>query len=340
MTRIGKHVTDELAAYVGAELDSADAARVAAHVLACRPCREACDAIRFATQAAGRLHRVPAPDGLFGEIEAAIDRAPGRDARATPVTRATGGRWPMAAWMSVAMAGVVIFFVVVWTVVSTPPSAFEVTTLEGSTRVERRTTKGRDMISAGEWLETDAASRARIRIADIGQVEVGPGSRVGLVSTGPNEHRLSLERGSMRAVVMAPPRLFLVDTPTATAVDYGCIYTLVVGEDSRSILRVASGRVALERDGRDVMVPEGAMCEARAGLGVGTPVYEDASESMRDAVRRFDFEGGGIDALTAILAEARPRDAMTLESIIDRVSSVDRTRVAAKLQTLRENLER
>jgi hypothetical protein len=333
MMRTGKHVTDELAAYIGGELDSESAVRVAAHVLSCRRCHDAAESVRSAARAAGTLRRVPAPDGLFDEIEARLDRSSGHgvvDARET----LEQNRWPMAAWMALAMAGVAIFSVIVWTVVNTPPTAFEVTTLEGTARVERRTTKGRDMISAGEWLETDASSRARIRVADIGQVEVGPDSRIGLVTTGPNEHRLSLERGSMRAVVMAPPRLFLVDTPTATAVDYGCIYTLVVEDSSRSILRVASGRVALERNGRDVMVPEGAMCEARAGLGVGTPVYEDANDALRDAVRRFDFEGGGSGALTTILAQARPRDAITLENIVDRVSIGERSRVVEKLRTL------
>lgn len=328
-------MTDELVAYVGGDLDSATSARVAAHVLACRSCRDACESVRFAAQAAGTLRRVPAPAGLFEEIEAAVDRAHGRSANASRESALVENRRPMtAAWMAVAATGILIFAFVVWTVVTAPPSAFEVTTLEGSAKVEGRTTKGRDMIARGEWLETDSASRARIRVANIGQVEVGPDSRIGLVTTGPNEHRLSLERGSLRAVVLAPPRLFLVDTPTATAVDYGCVYTLVVGDDRRSTLRVASGRVALERDGRDVMVPEGAMCEARAGHGVGTPVYEDATEALRDAVQRFDFEGGGPDAITTILAEARPRDAMTLESISERVGDTERARIRSRLGEL------
>lgn len=335
MTNSGRHVTDSLVAYVDGELDALTATRVAEHLLACRSCRQACETIRLTAHAAGTLGRVPAPDGLFDNIEASIDRAPGRDSGRKGKAVAKRDRWPMtAAWMSVAMTGIVIFTVVVWTVATAPPTAFEVTTLEGSSRVERRITNGRDMISAGEWLETDSGSRALIRVADIGQVEVGPGSRVGLVTTGPNEHRLSLERGSMRAVVTAPPRLFLVDTPTATAVDYGCIYTLVVEDNSRSILRVASGRVALERDDRDVMVPEGAMCEARKGIGVGTPVYEDASEALRDAVRRFDFDGGGSAALSTILAEARPRDSLTLESLADRVTDLERQRIRDRIDQL------
>lgn len=335
MTRKGQHVTDALLPYVDGELGATQASRVAEHLLACRACREECDRIRFAARAAGALKAVAAPYGVFENIEATIDKESSTSAGATAGPVESGGRWPNAAvWVAVAVLDLLIFGLIAWTVVSAPPSALEVTALEGSPKVQQRGNTGRDMLAVGEWLETDASSRARIRVADIGQVEIGPGSRVGLVTTGPDEHRLSLERGSMRAVVVAPPRLFLVDTPTATAVDYGCVYTLVVSDDARSTLRVATGRVALERDGRDVMVPEGAMCEARKGIGVGTPVYEDASEALLEAVRRFDFEGGGATALSTILAEARPRDALTLEAIALRVNEAERRQVRSRLEQL------
>ncbi len=336
MTRKGQHVTDALLAYVDGELDATAATRVAEHLLACRACREECHTIRFAARAAKTLEVVPAPYGVFESIEATLDGASSTAVGNAAGPIESGDRWPNAkVWVAVAVMDLVIFGLIAWTLVSAPPSALEVTALEGTPMVEQRSTTGRDLLAVGEWLETDAASRARIRVADIGQVEIGPGSRVGLVTTGPEEHRLSLERGSMRAVVVAPPRLFLVDTPTATAVDYGCVYTLEVGDDSRSTLRVASGRVALERDGRDVMVPEGAMCEARKGVGVGTPVYEDASEAMLEAVRSFDFEGGGASALATILAEARPRDVMTLEAIAQHVDEAGRRLVLGRVEQLR-----
>lgn len=325
-------MTDDLVAYVDGEIDAASASRVAEHLLACRTCRDACDAVRFSSRAVGLLRRVPAPPETLDDIESALDgasSAPSDIAVPPPLDWSSAGPW-----IAVAVLDLFVFGLIAWMIVSAPPTSFSVTTLEGAPVVASRAIKRSDAIGIGEWLETDGASRARIAVADIGQVEIGPGSRIGLVATGPDEHRLSLERGSMRAVVMAPPRLFLVDTPTATAVDYGCVYTLVVGEDSRSTLRVSSGRVALERDGRDVMVPEGAMCEARPGLGVGSPVYEDASEALQDAVRRFDFEAGGVEAITTILAEARERDILTLEALVPRVGDSDRVRLHERIEQL------
>ena len=330
----GKHVTDALAAFVDGELDAKSASDVAEHLLVCRRCRETCEAIRFSAQAACLLPTVPVPEDTFANIERALASVDRPATVSSPVMPLMEPAWSTAGvWAAVAVLDLVVFGIVAWMMVSAPPTAFQVTTLEGTPIVGERTMGRADMIAEGEWLETDSASRARIAVADIGQVEIGPGSRIGLVATGPTEHRLSLERGSMRAVVVAPPRLFLVDTPTATAVDYGCVYTLV-SDDDRSTLRVSSGRVALERNGRDVMVPEGAMCESRAGAGVGTPVYEDATEALRDAVRRFDFEGGGVAALTTILAEARPRDALTLEALVPRVADSERPRIQTRLDQL------
>src|SRR6185369_13260602 len=62
-------------------------------------------------------------------------------------------------------------------------------------------------LGVGQWLETDSGSEARITVAEIGRVDVGRGSRVKLSATGPDQHRLELERGSISAVVNAPPRL-------------------------------------------------------------------------------------------------------------------------------------
>ena len=51
-----------------------------------------------------------------------------------------------------------------------------------------------DRLAVGDFLETDAVSRARITVANIGNVEIQPNSRVKLVGTTSTEHRLSLER--------------------------------------------------------------------------------------------------------------------------------------------------
>ncbi len=206
---------------------------------------------------------------------------------------------------------------------SLPTWAFE--TISGNPTVG--TASGKDRLAVGDFLETDAASKARISVADIGNVEIAPNSRVKLVGTAANEHRLSLERGALHARILAPPRLFIVDTPSAVAVDLGCEYKLEVDKAGNSFLHVTSGFVALERDGRESIVPAGAMCMTKKGKGLGTPFSAETSKAFRTALERFDFASGGSRAVQAMLDNRGFYDMVTLWHLLSRVHKADREKV-------------
>ena len=179
----------------------------------------------------------------------------------------------------------------------------------------------------GEFLETDANSRAKIQVANIGQVEIAPNSRVQLLKTNSNEHRLSLERGVLQAKILAPPRLFIVDTPSAVAVDLGCEYTLEVDKAGNSRLHVTSGFVALERGGRESIVPAGAMCLTKKGKGLGTPFSDDSSARFQTALFNFDFANGGNKSLQTIIKESNLYDSLTLWHLLLRVPKTEREKI-------------
>ncbi len=202
---------------------------------------------------------------------------------------------------------------------------FEFETLAGAPKVGSRSTATNLVV--GDVLETDAVSKARIEIADIGNVEILPNSKVKLVGTNPKQHRLALDRGSLHAKISAPPRLFFVDTPSATAVDLGCEYTLEVDEKGSSSLHVTSGFVAMERDGREAIVPAGAMCLTRRGKGLGTPFSADTSPAFRRALEHFDFGGGGSQAIDEMLTNKNFYDIISLWHLLSRVKRDDRERV-------------
>ena len=96
---------------------------------------------------------------------------------------------------------------------------WQVEAIAGAPTAGSRTISKNGALAVGDFLETDANSRARVQVADIGQVEVAPNSRARLAKTVPTEHCLSLERGVLQARTLAPPRLFLVATPSAAAVE-------------------------------------------------------------------------------------------------------------------------
>lgn len=267
------------------------------------------------------LPLVKAPDSIWTSIEAALDSTEASlDAAPQRVRRATWARgW---AW-GIAAAVALVLSVGAWMITRPPKAAWEVARVKGG-----QTEKG--SISEGEWLQTDASSRARITlsnasIGDIGTVEVEPNTRVRMVVSKPGEQRLRLERGEIRASVSAPPRLFFVDTPASTAVDLGCSYTMNADEDGNGLLRVTLGWVSLEWEGRESLVPAGASCRTRPKIGPGTPYFDDASPGLRLALEDFDFGkddfGKSGDAeLDTILAEARVRDTLTLWHLLSRVA--------------------
>jgi hypothetical protein len=213
-------------------------------------------------------------------------------------------------------------------------ATWEVARLEGTPKIGTQRIEGNGRIAVGEWLETDGTSRAKINVADIGQVDIGPNSRVRLVGTRSTEHRLALERGRLHAMISAPPRLFIVETPSATAIDLGCSYTLEVDDAGRSILHVTSGWVALETKGRESIVPAGAICVTQPGKGLGTPYFDDASARFRDALSKLDFHNGGAQALSIVLAEAREYDTLTLWHLFPRVRGAERGRVYDRMASL------
>ncbi len=213
-----------------------------------------------------------------------------------------------------------------------------VSRLAGAPKIGAEQINQSGRLTVGDWLETDSASRAKIDVGRIGYVEVEPESRVRLIAARLRDHRLALIRGCLKAVIWAPPRLFFVETPSATAVDLGCAYTLKVTDTGASFLHVTLGWVALVLAGRDAIVPAGALCETRAGVGPGTPYFDDAPRAFHSALTTLDFGEERPEsrdaALETVLAEARERDALTLWHLLTRVEGKERNRVYERLTAL------
>ena len=192
-------------------------------------------------------------------------------------------------------------------------------------------------LRVGTTLKTDAGSRARIVSKDVGEVIVEPGSRVRLVASAANHARLALDRGELQAFIVAPPGRFVVETPSATAVDLGCVYSLRVGENGDGVLAVTAGWVAFEFAGRESFVPAGASCPTRAATGPGLPRFDDASAAFVTALEKLEGardSASQATALRAALRQARPRDAMTLWHIIPRVAPAERRMVVRALEAM------
>ncbi len=292
-----KHVIRHLSAYCHGELSINERLLVETHLRECRRCRAEYDEIRFGARLASALSLSDAPESTWNDV-LKLRHAARRQ------------RWRREAVFAGSAVAVVIAAILTWNSFSKGPS-WEVTGLRGMPRLR-----------AGEVLQTDSSSTAQVKVANIGQITVDPNTRIRLLVTRPDQHRLALDRGKLEATTWAPPRLFIVETPSAAAVDLGCKYTLEVEEDGGSLLHVTLGLVALERAGRETIVPAGAFCRTRPGAGPGTPFFEDSSDQFQSALRALD-SGTGVSErarqLETILREARVRDALSLWHLLPRV---------------------
>jgi FecR protein len=200
--------------------------------------------------------------------------------------------------------------------------AWDVATVQGTPSLKR--------LAKGESISTDGQSQARLNLNDVGEVEVEPNTRLSVLAIRPDEQRLALERGTIHALIWAPPGRFIVNTPSAQTVDLGCQYTLKVDADGVGLVQVSVGWVAFENDGRESFIPADAACITRPGKGPGIPYYQDASREVIDALHRFDADADQ-PAIAVILAKARQRDAISLWHLLRRVQPDDRGRVYDRL---------
>ena len=335
-----KHVSSLTSAYCHDELSPDESRRVAEHLISCERCRGEFEEVKFGARLAAQLPLIEAPDSQWRGIEIALDRKGGP--AHTPTRRRLTSFFvqPRFAVAALALGVLVIGFAAFWLRPNSKPigATWDVARLDGAPRIGSALVNDRSKLGVGQWLETDTNSRAQISVSDIGHVEIAPNTRVRLVETNPTEHRLELAEGRLSARISAPPKLFFVDTPSGVAEDLGCAYTLEVDKAGNSLLRVTTGWVSLQLKDRASVVPAGAACATRPGVGPGTPYFEDASETFRAALSKLDSADDSRPADTAslkiVLASARVRDTLTLWNLLPRVAGADRELVYDRLAKL------
>jgi hypothetical protein len=216
------------------------------------------------------------------------------------------------------------------------PAAWPVARLDGAPTVGERRIDTSGQLAVGDWLETDATSRARVTVGDIGELVVEPGSRLRLLET-KRQQRLHLALGTVMAIITAPPRQFVVETPSARAVDLGCVYTLEVDPSGAALVTVLAGWVSFEHQGRESFIPAGARCATRPESGPGTPCFTDASDDFKNALALLDVapaDPARGEQLGTVLDGARPEDALTLWHLLARLEGAEREAVYTRLAAL------
>jgi hypothetical protein len=238
-------------------------------------------------------------------------------------------------------AGLTLFFFARTNPTPETGPSWDVASLQGTPQIGTKAIAANQAtakLRVGQTLVTNNDSRASLSEADLGEIRIDPNSRVRLVQTDANRKRIQLDVGTIHAAIWAPPGTFVVDTPSAVAIDLGCSYTLHVSPDGSGELHTTYGWVGFHLLGRDSFIPAGAMCSTRPEQGPGIPYFEDATPAFREAVAQFDSSTENSAersaAIAKILSEARAHDALSLWHLLFRVNAAERSQVYARFATL------
>ena len=182
------HVTRNFSAYCNGELSAEESRRFNEHVIACAKCRAQFDDIKLGVKFAEQLPSFSAPENLWANIETKLGTAPTSD-----YVGFGFGTWRFQV-AAVAAGLLIVATLGIWllrrdqTPVSVSPS-WEVQRIDGTLRVGELSIANKGEMSMGEWVQTGEDSKAQISVASIGQVEIGPDTKVRLLQTQPTEHR-------------------------------------------------------------------------------------------------------------------------------------------------------
>jgi hypothetical protein len=224
-------------------------------------------------------------------------------------------------WWAAAAAAVLFAAVLLRVTPEAPATAWQVDSFAGQARLGAQAAAVDMPLRAGQVLHTGEASELTLRADEFGMIDIGPDSQMRATTN----RQVLLENGQLHAFIWARPREFVVQTPSARAVDLGCEYTINVDKSGDGLLRVDMGWVAFQYGDHESFIPAGAACVTRKRSGPGIPFFEDAPEPLLRSLTAL--EEGNTAALAGILEAARPEDGLTLWHLLTRVPERDRGKV-------------
>ena len=251
-------------------------------------------------------------------------------------TRRIRIRWAMAAVLAVCMLAATLLLQhrLTWP----EDGAWAVTASQGQVWMANVPARAGEHLPAGGEIVTGDDGDARLQIARIGELRLGADSRLRLEQTGSGRHRVRLQEGHLWARVWAPPGAFGVRLPRTEVLDMGCEFTLDIAASGAGALIVRSGWVLAGNGDGEVLVPQGAMVRLGADGAAGTPYDLGAHAGFVATLAQLDAQRGAPSAddvrLHYLLAQARPQDAISLLSLLQRHPSLARGPLYDRLRTI------
>lgn len=210
-------------------------------------------------------------------------------------------------------------------------SYWKVSNLEGNSKIGDIAMTGNDSIKEGQFIQTDAISRAELMVANLGKVIIEPNSRIVFVKNSEGNNRIMVDYGTIQTTMNPNSKSFFVEMPSAVATDNGGTYSITVDSTGDGLVYVKSGKVEMKSQNRDAVIPAGSLVLTKKNYGVGTPFNENSSPKFKNALLKYDFGICNDACVTTLLNNATISDAVTLANLIPNIQGVDKEKVYTKL---------
>ena len=222
---------------------------------------------------------------------------------------------PRLVWAAVAAS--ILCAIAVWQFRARPAAVtgWQIASIEGSAQAGGSQGRRRYVPARPARPSAPAGdSQLTLRADDLGSIDLFPDSEIRASTT----RQVKLNRGKLHAFIWARPGQFVVDTPSSRAIDLGCEYTINVDPAGDGLLqgRHGLGGISIRR-ARELHPRRGAVRHPQA---YRARAFRTMKIPPRRCSRPWDgFERGDRGSLPVILAEARPRDGLTLWHLLTRV---------------------
>ncbi|MEO8446683.1 MAG: FecR family protein [bacterium] len=202
-----------------------------------------------------------------------------------------------------------------------PGTYWKVSNIQGNSLIGDVAMNNYDSIKEGQFIRTNGTSRAELIIANMGKIIIEPNSKIIFIKGQDGNNRILVEYGTIEADMRSNPKTFFVEMPSAVASDLGGSYTLTIDSTGDGLVYVRSGKVEVQSQNSEAIIPAGNLVMTRKDVGVGTPFNENSSSKFKNALYNFDFGKCSGSCVSTLLNTAKLSDAVTLVNLIPKMDS-------------------
>ncbi len=218
--------------------------------------------------------------------------------------------------------GVVLFLVLVYNLFFSSGSAWEVKKYSMSTDAY----ESFSVLKEGEILETDEYTRYEILVPDVGNIYLGPSTKIERSKS----FNIRLLQGTVSKSKSDAKKFLIFEVFGADIKDYllGSSFRLALLNPAFAELEVKEGWISVTKNDKETLILPHHLCKIHSDFGVGLPYNQKSSGSFIETIEQYCFiKPGNEEVLINLLSKAEIKDGLTLWNLLKRVERKQRDMV-------------